>query len=378
MCDQETCIENTSTVPEVVGLSSEDIDQQINTAFNQSTNKRKRSASTSSSSSSSSDSSSNSSTSSSSNSTCSSKNSGERKRAKPDSSSSSASNSPKFVGKKRLPVSSPSSASNSPKIDDKKGKSGSSGSEIEDFGPGFKRQLDALADSFISSTTGEAKLIEHTAPKIDPPGAPIVSKAVHLGSTSIQPAIEELPETELASNPSKLAPSGKLVSIRHHLPNRDPRLFGRVTSQSRLPKELLDRITPIAPSRPSYSTIRERVEQNISDSLGKPFRLPRIEFPAPRAPSPTFARFNPGLVYLPPRPEPIPNITINNNYYGGNFRGHNRGHFRGGHRDRGTINREPRQPQSQEEPFQVLSKTEIDLLSRGQKRRYFKRLAAHQ
>lgn len=122
------------------------------------------------------------------------------------------------------------------------------------------------------------------------------------------------------------------------------------------------------------------MERNISESLGSQFRLPRIGPPTPRVHSPTFARFNPGLVFGPPKVEPIPNITINN-YYGGYSRDYNRSCFRGGYRGRnnrgGAINKQ-QQPLDQTKPFKVLSQAEIDVLPRGQKRRYFKKLAAHQ
>lgn len=357
VCDQETSGKTTPAVSEVVGLSSKDIDQQIKSAFNPPTNKRKRSTSSSSSGSSSSASSSDSTTSNSSSSSCSSKSSTNKKKAKPDSSSGSASNSPKIINKK----------------------SSSSSSDGEDFCPGLSGKLDELANSLISSTTEEAQLVNQTIPQSDSTGQTVVSKPVLSGATSEQLALEILPTTaskttEVTGKSLKLTPSGDRVSVQHYPPQRDPRLSGRVTSQSRLPKELLNRITPIAPSRPNYGAIRERVEQNLSDSLGVPFRLPRITLPAPKSHSPTFARFNPGLVYLSPRPEPVPNITINNNYYGGSLRGQ----FRGTRRGRGAINRGPHQTKNREAPFRLLTEAEIKLLSRGQKRRYYQKLTAHQ
>lgn len=70
--------------------------------------------------------------------------------------------------------------------------------------------------------------------------------------------------------------------------------------------------------------IKRRVEESYSVSAKRPFLAPTVD-PLPRAPpSPTFARFNPGLAYpsappaaLPPNLPPAKNITINyNNYYG--------------------------------------------------------------
>lgn len=81
-----------------------------------------------------------------------------------------------------------------------------------------------------------------------------------------------------------------------------------------------------------------------------------------------------------PQPEPIPNITINNYYGGGPTRHRDRdyrlGHFSGNHR--GYKKPNSIQTQAVEQPFHILSQDKIKSLSRGQKRRYFKRLAANQ
>lgn len=83
------------------------------------------------------------------------------------------------------------------------------------------------------------------------------------------------------------------------------------------------------------------------------------------------------MVYLPaPRPEPTPNITINNYYVGDKYSGpsRNRGHSRGKYR---SARVPPTPAQITNQPLKILTQAEIQALSRGQKRRYYKNLASH-
>lgn len=289
-------IEHTPTLPEVVGLSNSDIDQQISAALDLRTQKRKRSVSNSSDSSDSSSA------------------SGSSSDSSTSSNSSSSGNSHKSKKSKQVePDSSSSSVASSPKILRENGNQNSSGSDSDDFGLNLANKLDALADSIISSTTHEPLLISdqniinsvyHEPLSVDQPTSQTgVQKSVkvidRVTSESItQLSIEDLPKSageakakpltpspvELTATTSELAPtadpstgaklSRSQTSERHPTDSPDkgeatqsvpppkqstgkpsstqsrPNLgpLGRVTSQSRLPKELVESITPIIPN----------------------------------------------------------------------------------------------------------------------------------
>lgn len=62
--------------------------------------------------------------------------------------------------------------------------------------------------------------------------------------------------------------------------------------------------------------IERRVQNNWKSRPQQGFQLPRIDTPPRKVPSPTFARFNPGLVSPSPSQVPTHTTTIINNYYG--------------------------------------------------------------
>lgn len=110
-------------------------------------------------------------------------------------------------------------------------------------------------------------------------------------------------------------------------------------------KDLATTITKTPASRATLFNIKKAVEADVTLKEGKPFRLPNLDAIPKRPPSPTFARFNPGLACVKPA-EPAQNITIVH---------HNYAKARG-----------QKQPKAQQ--------TEYQFMSRCQRRNYYKRL----
>lgn len=141
---------------------------------------------------------------------------------------------------------------------------------------------------------------------------------------------------DVLKKPTILEPSQRVIKA--------PPAVVKFRNNSRI-KDLTTTITKAPASRATLLGIQKTVEADISSKQGKPFSLPNLEPKPKRIPSPTFARFNPGLVCAK-APEPVQNVTIVH---------HNYGKARG-----------PKQPTAQ--------KTEYQFMTRCQRRNHFKRL----
>lgn len=137
------------------------------------------------------------------------------------------------------------------------------------------------------------------------------------------------PKTGLAGKPLDAQSNTPTTSLRTILlgaaaiestPPAELRPSVKLTGKSRLNSDFFKPIGP--PSRRSTS-LNRIIQHDVNRRVQQPFVLPTIAAPPRRVPSPTFAKFNPGLVCsvpLPFGPPPIQlpppqNVTINN-YYG--------------------------------------------------------------
>lgn len=84
------------------------------------------------------------------------------------------------------------------------------------------------------------------------------------------------------------------------------------TGKSRLNFSTLEKIKPSSLKKGNHP-IAKKFSHGVKRQ--QPFVWPKIDVPPKRVPSPTFARFNPGLVCPSTTVSPPPNIIINN-YYG--------------------------------------------------------------
>lgn len=126
--------------------------------------------------------------------------------------------------------------------------------------------------------------------------------------------------------------------------------------KSRLPRDLLEEAKKYKrvlsdQSHPSKSAVKRKAEANHAEGLKKPLVLPSIA-PVPKQPvCGTWARFNPGLAH--PRPaEVAQNVTVINHH-----------HYYGAYKPPVVNHPVAAQPLS------------LEQMTRGQKRRYYKRLA---
>lgn len=119
-------------------------------------------------------------------------------------------------------------------------------------------------------------------------------------------------ETAPKESATKITPQGENQKKGVAQPIRTPISVGK----SRLNSNLLTQV-----SRPSGNkgTGIARIPTVPKRKRQSPFVWPRSEPLAKRAPSPTFAQFNPGLVCPSATVAPPPTIVINN-YYGGGYR----------------------------------------------------------
>lgn len=247
-------------------------------------------------------------------------------------------------------------------------------------------QLGALADSLAGSTAVKSsKAAQLAIVEKQRESAPITAPSIEGTPQGPIQVVASPKKTETESVINIGTVSSKSNPTKVHTEPLDTQEVKRkvhpTNFKSRLPKESLETNNSVPKSRGDILNIKHRVERNISHSLGQPYQLPRIAPPPPKVHSPTFARFNYGLVYGPPPAEPVPQITIVNNYYG-NSRNINRGHYRGAnrgnYRQRGNQRQGQPQPRSEDQGFKVLAQAEIDLLTREAKRRYYKNLERHQ
>lgn len=217
---------------------------------------------------------------------------------------------------------------------------------------GEKEHTQTVAKKVIDALSGPSSQIETITP----------SKTVQLigiipiqsdGKKLVQPPQSQPAIVNVPSVPATPRTEQHAIPSNHSV----------VRSHSRLPASLLGEVqAQITKSRSEVLAIQNRVERDVHQRLGRAYKLPSIQPIPQRVHSPTFARFNHGLVCMPQlRPEPTPNITIVNNYYGNSGR---RGNYRGNYR----------RQQREHNPVQLTpQQTDPNFMSRGQKKRFFKR-----